>query len=179
MMASRNMRVCRTWEALRRKTAVLHFDNYLGAGGYEHHVPALVQAICQKSEFLTAYTPYQPEASQGMLQTIFEFQSAICALTGMDVSNASVYDGASACAEALLMALRTQKKRNKILIAKTLHPHYRKVIDQDLSSQEVEITTLPFSGDGRLDADFFSKILMKILLQCLFKHQIFWVFWKI
>ena len=101
----------RLMESLAAQNTYQQFDNYIGAGAYEHHVPALVNAVCSKSEFLTAYTPYQPEASQGMLQVIFEFQSAICALTGMDVSNASLYDGASACAEGVLMAMRCQKGR--------------------------------------------------------------------
>lgn len=138
-------------ESIAAQNAYPHFDNYLGAGAYEHHVPAIVPAICGKSEFLTAYTPYQAEASQGMLQTIFEYQSAICALTGMDVANASVYDGASACAEALLMALRYQKNRSKIFISKTLHPHYRGVVEQYLGCQDVELVTIPFLPDGSLD----------------------------
>ncbi len=127
------------------------FDNYLGAGAYEHYVPAIVSAICSKSEFLTSYTPYQAEASQGMLQIIFEFQSAICALTGMDAANASVYDGASACAEAILMAVRYQKGRKKILIAEALHPHYRGVIDQYLRHQDVQIIQIPFKENFQLD----------------------------
>lgn len=130
-------------EELARKNTYSAFDNYLGAGAYEHHVPAIVQAICSKSEFLTSYTPYQAEASQGMLQIIFEFQSVICALTGMDVANASVYDGACACAEAVLMALRQNKPRKKILIAASLHPHYREVVKLYLKSQLCTIEWLP------------------------------------
>jgi len=96
---------------------------------------------------LTSYTPYQAEASQGMLQIIFEFQSAICALTGLDVANASVYDGASACAEALLMALRQNKPRQKLLIAESVHPHYRGVINQYLRSHEGPIELIPFDDN--------------------------------
>lgn len=140
-------------ESLAAKNSYPSFDNYLGGGAYEHHVPAIVSAICSKSEFLTAYTPYQAEASQGMLQVIFEFQSAICALTGMDVANASVYDGASACAEAVLMTLRHHKDRKKILIGGSLNPHYRGVVDQYLLSHDVHIETIPFKKDGSLDFD--------------------------
>lgn len=118
------------------------FDSYLGAGAYAHYVPALVGAISSRSEFLTAYTPYQPEVSQGMLQVIFEFQSAIAAITRMPVANASVYDGASACAEAVLMALRFRIDRKKIAISEGLHPNYRKVIEQYLGGLEVEIHPL-------------------------------------
>jgi glycine dehydrogenase subunit 1 len=149
----------RWMEYLAAKNTFQNYDNYLGAGSYEHHVPAIVGAICSKSEFLTAYTPYQPEASQGMLQSIFEYQSAICALTGMDASNASVYDAASACAEALLMTLRAQKNKHKILISKALHPHYRGAIEQYLGSQEVELITIPFAKSGRMDMEFVKKYL--------------------
>lgn len=137
-------------EKLAAKNTYPSFDNYLGAGAYEHHIPALVGAVCSKSEFLTSYTPYQAEASQGMLQIIFEFQSAICALTGLDVANASVYDGASACAEALLMSLRQNKPRQKLLIAESVHPHYRGVISQYLKSHEGPVEWIPFADNLQL-----------------------------
>lgn len=137
------------------------FTSYLGAGAYEHHVPAIVGSTCSKSEFLTSYTPYQAESSQGMLQLIFEFQSAICALTGMDVSNASLYDGANACAEALLMSLRLSKERNKVLIAESVHPNYRAVCEQYLNSHDVEIQTIPFGPNGRIDQTFLEKNIDK------------------
>jgi len=130
--------------------------NYLGAGAYEHHVPAIVSSICGKSEFLTAYTPYQAEISQGLLQAIFEFQSALSALTGMDAANASVYDGASACAEALLMALRQKKKGRKVLVAESVHPHYRKVIDQYVA-RNAEIVTVPFKEDFQVDRSVIER----------------------
>jgi glycine dehydrogenase subunit 1 len=149
----------RLMEALAAKNTFPTYDNYLGAGAYEHHVPALVGAICSKSEFLTAYTPYQPEASQGTLQSIFEFQSAICALTGLDVANASLYDGASACAEAILMALRCQKNRNKVVIAENVHPHYRAVIEQYLQGQGVTSISAPISSDGQLDLDVCCSLI--------------------
>lgn len=141
----------RLMEEIAGKNSFQNFTSYLGAGAYEHHVPALVSAICSKSEFLTSYTPYQPEASQGMLQAIFEFQSAICGLTGLDASNASLYDGATACAEALLMALRHNKERSKVILAHSLHPHYRQVAEQFLSSHETEIDMIPYLPDGSLD----------------------------
>lgn len=149
----------RWMEALATRNTYSSFDNYLGAGAYEHHVPALVNAVCNKSEFLTSYTPYQPEASQGMLQIIFEFQSAICALTGMDVSNASLYDGASACAEGLLMALRCQKGRTKVLIAESVHPNYRGVAKQYLCMPDISIVPIPFTQDGLLGIEFLDKEL--------------------
>lgn len=149
----------RWMEKLAAKNIYPSFENYLGAGAYEHHVPALVGAVCSKSEFLTSYTPYQAEASQGMLQVIFEFQSAICALTGMDAANASVYDGAAACAEAALMSLRVQKGRSKVLVAESVHPHYRGVIQQYLASHTNELTLIPFLKDGRLDLGQLEKQL--------------------
>ena len=138
-------------ESIASKNTFPSFSSFLGAGAYAHHVPAIVSAITSKSEFLTSYTPYQAEASQGMLQVIFEFQSAICALTGLDVSNASLYDGATACAEAALMALRLNKDRSNIVMARSLHPHYQKVVEQYLSTHSIEIRWIPYSADFQLD----------------------------
>src|SRR5271168_3192534 len=100
--------------------------NFIGAGAYEHHIPAPVWAIATRGEFYSAYTPYQAEASQGTLQLIYEYQTMIASLTGMPVSNASVYDGASAVAEASLMAVRANRrsKSQRILVPTTVHPHY-------------------------------------------------------
>ena len=101
---------------------------FVGAGAYRHHVPATVDHLIQRSEFLTAYTPYQPEISQGTLQVLFEFQTQICMLTGMDVANASMYDGSTATAEAVLMARRVTR-RNKAILSGGLHPQYRAVVE--------------------------------------------------
>jgi glycine dehydrogenase subunit 1 len=119
---------------------------FMGAGSYEHHIPAAVWDITSRGEFLTAYTPYQAEASQGTLQLLYEFQTMIAELTGMDVANASLYDGASALAEAVLMAMRINKrsKSNRVLVAGTLHPLYRETLETIVRNQHIEIITLPF-----------------------------------
>src|SRR5690606_16505495 len=101
---------------------------FVGAGAYRHHVPATVDHLIQRSEFLTSYTPYQPEISQGTLQTLFEFQTQVALLTGMEVANASMYDGSTACGEAVLMAHRLTR-RKKALLSGGLHPHYRAVVE--------------------------------------------------
>src|ERR687893_1062709 len=100
---------------------------FVGAGAYRHHVPATVDHLIQRSEFLTSYTPYQPEISQGTLQYLFEFQTQVANLTGMEVANASMYDGSTATAEAVLMAHRVTKRR-KALVSGNVHPHYRETI---------------------------------------------------
>ena len=101
---------------------------FAGCGAYKHHVPATVDYVIQRSEFMTAYTPYQPEIAQGTLQVLFEFQTQVAALTGMEIANASMYDGSTAAAEAVLMAHRLTK-RKKAVLAGGLHPHYRAVIE--------------------------------------------------
>lgn len=130
-------------KALSEENTYVKFDSYLGAGAYSHYIPALVNAITSRSEFLTSYTPYQPEISQGLLQAIFEYQSTIAALTAMDVSNAGVYDGASACGEAVLMALRCNKPKNQVVISEGLHPGYLQVVKQYLSSYDCSIVIAP------------------------------------
>ena len=107
-----------------RNVAAGSVPSFLGAGAYRHHVPATVDHLIQRGEFLTSYTPYQPEVSQGTLQTLFEFQTQVALLTGMDVANASMYDGATACAEAVGMAMRLTRRRRAVLSG-NLHPHYR------------------------------------------------------
>lgn len=138
-------------ENLTSKNTFWNFESYLGAGAYEHHVPAIVSAICSKSEFLTSYTSYQAEASQGVLQAIFEFQSSLCALTGMEVANASVYDAASACAEALLMSLRYHADRHCVLVSESIHPHYLEVIRLYLERQNLILKILPLTDQGLID----------------------------
>jgi len=125
--------------------------NFAGAGAYEHHIPAAVWQIVGRGEFYSAYTPYQAEASQGTLQLIYEYQTMMTRLTGMDVSNASMYDGATAVAEAVLMAERSRKKgARRVLVPESLHPAYRRVLKSIVALQEIEIVTLP-CPDGVLD----------------------------
>jgi glycine dehydrogenase subunit 1 len=123
-------------------------DWFLGAGTYAHYAPTAIDALISRAEFTTAYTPYQPEISQGTLQAIFEWQTMICGLTGLEVSNASLYDGASATAEAVLMAMRLTR-RNKVVLAADLHPHYGEVLDSYVRALDVAIATAPRGADGR------------------------------
>jgi glycine dehydrogenase subunit 1 len=120
---------------------------FLGAGAYDHYLPAAIRHLVLRQEFLTAYTPYQPEISQGTLQAIFEFQSLICRLTGLDIANSSMYDGASAAAEALLMACRSTGRR-KVLVASTVHPHTIEVIRTYLRAAGMSMEVLPAGPDG-------------------------------
>jgi glycine dehydrogenase subunit 1 len=124
-----------------------HWLNFIGAGAYEHHIPAAVWQIATRGEFYSAYTPYQAEASQGTLQLLYEYQSMIASLTALDASNASLYDGASALAEAVLMAVRLHKSSRRILLPTTVHPTYRKVVRTIVSSQGIELVELPYCDE--------------------------------
>ncbi len=119
---------------------------FIGAGAYKHHIPATVDHIIQRSEFLTAYTPYQPEIAQGTLQYLFEFQTQVAALTGMEVANASMYDGSTGCAEAALMARRVTRK-NKVLLSGGLHPHYGAVTRTNLELVDAQVIAAPMDVD--------------------------------
>ncbi len=142
--------VRRHMEALAgRNRAASDGPFFVGCGAYRHHVPASVDHIIQRSEFLTSYTPYQPEIAQGTLQSMFEFQTQVAALTGMDVANASMYDGSTACAEAAVMACRATRRR-KVVLSGGLHPHYAATTKTLCQAQGIEIVQLPPAIDDEL-----------------------------
>src|SRR5436190_2088129 len=138
--------------ASRNKTSADHVS-FLGGGAYAHYQPSCVDHLIQRAEFLTAYTPYQPEISQGTLQSIFEYQTHQCLLTGLDVANASMYDGSTALCEAVLMAERLVKGKKKVVLAKSIHPHYRQTVRTYIQNLGIEIVEVPWSDDGRVDMD--------------------------
>jgi glycine dehydrogenase subunit 1 len=146
--------------------------NFIGAGAYEHHIPAAVWSIITRGEFYSAYTPYQAEASQGTLQSIYEFQSMIVALTGMEVANASMYDGATAVAEACLMAVRANRRSQsaRILLPRSVHPHYRAVVqamtgNQGLKLEEQAIVRERGSTDAAALAGLAGQDLTALVIQ--------------
>jgi glycine dehydrogenase subunit 1 len=155
--------------AVRRRLAHLAGQNvsaadwsfFLGGGIYHHFIPSAVDATISRSEFSTSYTPYQPEVSQGTLQALFEYQTLICQLTGMEVSNAAVYDGASAAAEAVLMARRIQPaSKRRVLVSRALHPQYRGVIATYLKNlTDVQLEEVPFDGSGGTDLEALGQRL--------------------
>jgi glycine dehydrogenase subunit 1 len=144
-------------ELARKNTNTDDFLSFLGAGVYDHYIPAIIDSLISRSEFYTAYTPYQAEVSQGTLQTIFEYQTVICELTGMDVSNASMYDGGSALAEACHMA-NTIKNRNKVILSDLIHPSYQKITKTYTHECGVEIVQCP-AKDGLTDIDALKKLV--------------------
>ena len=164
-------------EPLSEADLIRHFQNlqvpimssFLGAGAYHHFIPSVVLSLVSRSEFYTAYTPYQPEISQGTLQAIFEYQTLMCQLTGMEVSNASLYDGASSLAEAVLMAYRITKKK-KVLVSQAIHPEYRRVIQTYIDPDQQEIVPIPYQKDeGRTDEkilfDFLKEDVGAVVIQ--------------
>ena len=138
--------------AAKNKSAVDHLS-FLGGGAYAHYQPACVDQLLLRAEFLTSYTPYQPEVSQGTLQSIFEYQTHQCLLTGLDVANASLYDGSTALCEAVLLAERVVKNRTKIVIAKSVHPQYNETVRTYVQNLGYEIVEVGWTNDGRVDIE--------------------------
>ena len=126
------------------------YASFLGAGVYKHYKPVIIDSLVQRGEFLTSYTPYQPEIAQGTLQAMFEFQTMICELTGMEIANASMYDGSTGAAEAIMMAVRVTG-RNAAVVARTVHPEYREVISTYATHQEIPLSEVGYASNGRVD----------------------------
>jgi len=153
----------------------LHGSNslcFLGGGSYDHFVPAAVDALASRGEFYTSYTPYQPEVSQGNLQAMFEYQSMICQLTGMDVSNASLYDGGSAAAEAMLMSMSITRRHQRVVTSETVHPEYRQILETYLQGFDTELITLPAS-EGRVRPQEWARAVDQNTACILLQHPNF------
>src|SRR5262245_38494328 len=145
---------------------------FLGGGSYDHFIPTVVDAVAGRSEFYTAYTPYQAEASQGSLQAFFEYQTLICQLTGMDVANASLYDGGSALAESVLMAHGIHDKRKKVLVAESAHPEYRLSLQTYVANLPLHLNVLP-TPNGFLSPDDLKKAIDDETLCVIVQHPNF------
>lgn len=154
-------------EVSRKNTPFTRFNSFLGAGAYAHYIPSALKYLAMRPEFYTAYTPYQPECSQGTLQAIFEYQTYICELTALDVANASLYDGATALVEAVLMALRIRKKQ-KILVSEGIHPEYRTVLETYLENSGCRIEEIPGDAQGYVDKDALKKMCADDCVACCF-----------
>jgi len=148
----------RRFEHFAAKNTGVNYRSFLGAGAYRHYVPPAIAALAMRGEFLTAYTPYQAEVSQGYLQAIYEWQSYICLLTGMDLANASVYDGATALAEAAIMAFGATG-RHKLLVSRAIHPNYHAVLRTYCEGLDVDVEELPLTADGVTDCSGLAEKL--------------------
>jgi glycine dehydrogenase subunit 1 len=144
--------IVRKFTALAERNGAVRYASFLGAGVYRHYVPPVIGALSMRGEFLTSYTPYQAEVSQGYLQAIYEWQTYVCLLTGLDVANASVYDGATALAEGALMAVNATGRR-ALLISKAIHPNYRAVLETYADGIELQIDELDYTPGGTTDFD--------------------------
>jgi glycine dehydrogenase subunit 1 len=145
----------RRWfgELARQNKSGTDHVSFMGAGAYAHYQPACIDQLLLRAEFLTAYTPYQPEVSQGTLQSIFEYQTHQCLLTGLDVANASLYDGSTALCEAVLLAERTAKKKHKVVIARSVHPQYIETVRTYVQNLGIDVVEVPWASDGRVDVE--------------------------
>src|SRR5712675_552252 len=141
--AMSEIELLKAFEAMGARNQAAGRVSFLGGGAYSHYIPTIVDHLISRSEFFTAYTPYQPEISQGTLQAIFEFQTLVCQLTGMEVANASMYDGSTAMAEAYLMARRVTR-RDRVVVAETVHPEYREVAATYSQHGDSDIVTLAY-----------------------------------
>ena len=146
--------------------------SFLGGGAYEHFIPAVVDEIAERGEFYTAYTPYQPEASQGSLQAFFEYQTLICQLTGMDVSNASLYEGGTSVSEAAFMAMRVTRRHRKIAVVQSVHPEYRDVVDTYTHHLPTEVVTIPVEN-GTTDLNRAADLVDGETACLIFQHPNF------
>jgi glycine dehydrogenase subunit 1 len=145
-------------ELASRNTSAAEAVSFLGGGSYDHFIPAVVDFVSSRSEFYTAYTPYQPEASQGTLQAMFEYQTLVTQLTGMEVSNASLYDGGSAAAEAVLMAMSATRRTGKVVVAASVHPEYRQVLATYLANLGTELVTVA-SPSGTVSPEELARVV--------------------
>jgi glycine dehydrogenase subunit 1 len=155
------------FESMAAKNSAARRLSFLGAGAYQHYAPTIIDSLIQRSEFFTAYTPYQPEISQGTLQAIFEFQTLVCQLTGMDVANASMYDGSTAMAEAVLMAERVTR-RSRVLVSDAVHPEYMRVAETYVAHAGIELLRTGFdeeSGRTTLDGAALDDKVAAVVVQ--------------
>lgn len=153
--------IARRFAHFASKNAGVEYSSFLGAGSYQHYIPPAIATLAMRGEFLTAYTPYQAEVSQGYLQAIYEWQTYICLLTGMEIANASVYDGATALAEGAIMAINATG-RKRLLVSRAIHPNYRAVLKTYCDGLDIAIDELPIASDGSTDfADFATLVAGK------------------